>query len=53
MDYVLLNLLKVYCDPGNLILVLNCNENEEKFFAEKLNDDNIHLTTYTTNTTER
>ncbi|GJQ83429.1 mei-9 [Trypoxylus dichotomus] len=53
MDVVLMNILKVYSDPGNLVLVLNGMEFEEKYIIEKLNDDNIHSTTYNTNVAER
>lgn len=53
MDLVLLNLFKVYCDAGNLVLVLNTVEFEEKFYVEKLNDPNVHRTYFTTNVTER
>ncbi|KAL3282355.1 hypothetical protein HHI36_005542 [Cryptolaemus montrouzieri] len=31
LDYVLLNLMKVYCDEGNLVFVINATEHEEKF----------------------
>lgn len=30
------NLLWVHKDPGNLVLVINSNDNEEKYFTEKL-----------------
>lgn len=43
----------MYCDPGNLVIVLNATENEEKYYRTKLNDSNIYGTTYSTNTTER
>ena len=52
-DVVLLNIFKVYCDPGNLVIVLNSTEVEEKYFIERLNDENVHSTTFSTNTTER
>lgn len=42
MDYVLLNLMKVYCDEGNLVFVMNATEHEEKFFIESVNDPNMH-----------
>jgi DNA excision repair protein ERCC-4 len=53
LDLVLLNLIKVYSDPGNLVVVLNTTEAEETFFMNKINDGNLHRTIYTTNTTER
>lgn len=49
MNLVILNLLKVYCDPGNLVLVLNATESEEKYFQDKLNEP--HVAIITTNTT--
>jgi len=36
LEQVFLNLLKVYCDPGNLVLVLGCNEQEENWFTSQL-----------------
>ncbi|CAH0557947.1 unnamed protein product [Brassicogethes aeneus] len=53
LDLVILNVLKVYCDPGNLVIVMNANENEEKYFVEKLNNENVYVTTYDSHTTER
>ncbi|RZC36084.1 DNA repair endonuclease XPF, partial [Asbolus verrucosus] len=53
LDLVLLNLLKVYCDAGNLVIVLNSTEAEEAYFMNKINDSNLHRTTFSTNTTER
>lgn len=49
LNLVILNLLKVYCDPGNLVLVLNSTEREEKYFQEKLNEP--HVVTISSNTT--
>lgn len=34
---ILLNLLWLYNDPANLVLVLNSNEHEEKYFNKELN----------------
>ncbi|KAG5880660.1 hypothetical protein JTB14_022822 [Gonioctena quinquepunctata] len=53
LDLVIYNTLKVYCDPGNLVLVLNATENEEKYFKDKLKDRNVHSTTFSTNVKER
>ncbi|CAH1175922.1 unnamed protein product [Phaedon cochleariae] len=53
LDLVLFNIFKVYCDPGNLVLILNATENEEKYFKEKLNDPNVHSVTFQTNIKER
>merc|ERR1719232_1543547 len=36
LEQVFLNLLKVYCDPGNLVLVLGCNDQEENWFSCQL-----------------
>eukprot|EP00092_Neocalanus_flemingeri_P022527 GFUD01024429.1.p1 GENE.GFUD01024429.1~~GFUD01024429.1.p1 ORF type:complete len:846 (-),score=291.30 GFUD01024429.1:125-2662(-) len=36
LEQVFLNLLKVYCDPGNLVLVLGCNDQEENWFNSQL-----------------
>lgn len=36
LEQVFLNLLKVYCDPGNLVLVLGCNDQEETWFTSQL-----------------
>lgn len=36
LEQVFLNLLKVYCDPGNLVLVLGCNDQEENWFNGQL-----------------
>ena len=36
LDDVFFSLLKVYSDPGNLVLVVGVNEEEEQFFMERL-----------------
>ncbi|CAH1964056.1 unnamed protein product [Acanthoscelides obtectus] len=53
LDLVILNILKVYCDPANLVLVLNATEKEEKYLMKKLNDVCVHSTTYLTNIKSR
>ncbi|KAI4455160.1 dna repair endonuclease xpf [Holotrichia oblita] len=53
MDVVLMNVISVYSDPGNLVLILNSTEFEEKYITEKLNNENIHSTTDVTSITER
>ncbi|KAJ3660762.1 hypothetical protein Zmor_005196 [Zophobas morio] len=53
LDLILLNLFKVYSDPGNLVLVLNTTEAEETYYMSKINDSNMHKTTFNVNTTER
>ncbi|OQV12940.1 DNA repair endonuclease XPF [Hypsibius exemplaris] len=41
-DYlVLCPFLKVYCDPGQLVLVLNTNADEEEYFIEELRQQKI------------
>lgn len=39
---VLINLLRVYCDPGNLILVINSPDYEEKYLRSKLDIVDLH-----------
>lgn len=41
-ERVFLNLLKVFCDPGNLILVLNSDDYEEKLYTKLLNSSHVH-----------
>lgn len=53
LDRVLINLLKVYCDPGNLVIVLNTSDSEEKYYKTKIDNEHVHVTTYSTNVTER
>nr|CAG4650837.1 EOG090X03DI [Simocephalus serrulatus] len=36
LESVFINLLKVYCDSGNLVIVLGTNPKEEEFFIEEL-----------------
>lgn len=43
----------MYCDPGNLVIVLNATEQEEKYYCNKLKDPNVYSTTCSTNTAER
>lgn len=42
LDLVILNILKVYQDPGNLVIILNSTESEQRFFKEKLNYQHIY-----------
>ncbi|XP_018577642.1 DNA repair endonuclease XPF [Anoplophora glabripennis] len=53
LNLVIFNILKVYCDVGNLVIVLNATEQEEKYYRNKLSDPNIYGTTCSTSTTER
>ena len=41
LDEVVFNLLKVYSDPGNLVLVIGTNEEEEEYFIERLSKEEI------------
>lgn len=50
-EKALLNLFKVFTDPKNLILVLNSDEYEEKYFTKLL--DSLHVRQASTNSTER
>lgn len=36
-----MNLFKVYVDPANLVLVLNCDDYEEKYFTKLLNSPHV------------
>ena len=36
LESVFVNLLKVYSDPGNLVIVLGTTQKEEEFFIEEL-----------------
>ena len=36
LESVFVNLLKVYSDPGNLVIVLGTTPKEEEFFIEEL-----------------
>lgn len=48
MDTVIKNVLKVYCDPGNLIIILNSSESEENFYIKELNSPHVYSNTYQT-----
>ncbi|XP_078274426.1 DNA repair endonuclease XPF [Rhinoraja longicauda] len=50
VDRILLNFLRLYCDPGNLLLVLNTNAAEEQYFIEQLRSEGVsHLPRSITN----
>ncbi|XP_032896201.1 DNA repair endonuclease XPF isoform X2 [Amblyraja radiata] len=50
VDRILLNFLRLYCDPGNLLLVLNTNVAEEQYFIEQLRSEGAsHLPRIITN----
>lgn len=38
---MLLNLIKVYCDPGNLVLVIGSSASEEEFWITQLKKDGV------------
>lgn len=42
LDVVILNILNVYHDPGNLVLVLNCSEGEEAYYRLRLGANNVY-----------
>jgi DNA excision repair protein ERCC-4 len=42
LETVFMNILKVYCDPGNLVLVLGTNDYEETYFIEKLKNNGVN-----------
>lgn len=50
-ERVVLNLLKVHCDPGNLIIVINSADYEEKYYRNHLDAKYIHASS--TNGNER
>jgi len=39
LEKVFVNLLKVYSDPGNLVLILGCSEEEQSFIRTELEKD--------------
>ncbi|KAL1491136.1 hypothetical protein ABEB36_011778 [Hypothenemus hampei] len=43
LDLIILNILKVYQDPGNLVFVLNSTDAEQKYFDEKLKKEHIYI----------
>ncbi|KAG8432939.1 hypothetical protein GDO86_017269 [Hymenochirus boettgeri] len=50
IDRILQNFLKLYCDPGNLVLVLNTNTAEEEYLIDQLRSEGIsHLPRIITN----
>lgn len=48
-DRVLLNLLKVYSDAGNLILVINSSDHEENYYKSELDSKIVHESANTAN----
>lgn len=55
IERIFLNFLRIYSDPTQLVMVLNLDEQEEKYFIEKLKEDDnelpIHSPTKITNET--
>ncbi|CAH2306930.1 DNA repair endonuclease XPF [Pelobates cultripes] len=50
IDRILQNFLKLYCDPGNLVLVLNTDTAEEEYLIEQLRSEGVtHLPRIITN----
>lgn len=41
LEIVLLNVIKVFCDPGNLVLVVGSSTPEEEFWITQLKKDGI------------
>lgn len=41
VESVFLNLLKVYCDPGNLVIVLGTTNHEEEYYITELQHQNV------------
>ncbi|XP_075686246.1 DNA repair endonuclease XPF [Rhinoderma darwinii] len=50
IDRILQNFLKLYCDPGNLVLVLNTDTAEEEYLIEQMRSEGVtHLPRIITN----
>lgn len=50
IDRILQNFLKIYCDPGNLVLVLNTDTAEEEYLIEQMRSEEVtHLPRIITN----
>jgi DNA excision repair protein ERCC-4 len=43
LEQVFYSLLKVYSDPGNLVLVIGTNDEEEEYFKNRLEFDGVKL----------
>lgn len=41
LEIVILNIIKVFCDPGNLVLVVGSSTPEEDFWITQLKKDGI------------
>lgn len=40
IERIFLNFIKLYCDPGQLIMIINTHEAEEAYFTSKIKEDN-------------
>ena len=38
IERIFLNFIKLYCEPSNLVLIINANDSEEEFFIDKLKE---------------
>lgn len=41
LETVILNIIKVFCDPGNLVFVIGSSATEEDFWITQLKKDSI------------
>lgn len=41
IETIFLNLLKVYCDPGNLVIVVGTSSKEEEFYVAQLEAEGV------------
>lgn len=41
LEIVILNIIKVYCDPGNLVLIVGSSAPEEDFWITQLEKDGV------------
>ena len=41
VEEVFFNLLKVYSDPGNIVIVIGANEEEEEYFLSRLKQEQV------------
>lgn len=41
IETVILNLIKVHCDPGNLVIILGTSAQEEEYYITKLQSQEV------------
>ena len=41
IERIVTNFINIYCDPSNLVLILNTNEAEENYFLNRLKQNKI------------